>query len=156
VGFGIAFGIVAFAVVAGTVALFRSRSAKSSRTIAAPEELPVAVWKGGLRTHNVNATSGTARLEMFDWGVRVRVRGRGLWKVLLPTWEARYSELATAQLIEWPVANHGVLMRSDSSVAPLVFVTLRDREVLEALAARGLLVDRSVSRLRQADLVQAR
>ena len=153
-GFGIAFGIVAFAVVAGTVALFRSRSAKSSRTIAAPEELPVAVWKGGLRTQTVNATSGTARLEMFDWGVRVR--GRGFWKVLLPTWEARYSELATAQLIEWPIANHGVLMRSDSSVAPLVFVTLRDREVLEALAARGLLVDRSVSRLRQADLVQAR
>jgi len=154
VGFGIAFGVVAFAVVAGTVALFRSRSAKSSRTIAAPEELPVAVWKGGLRTQTVNATSGTARLEMFDWGVRVR--GRGFWKVLLPTWEARYSELATAQLIEWPIANHGVLMRSDSSVAPLVFVTLRDREVLEALAARGLLVDRSVSRLRQADLVQAR
>ena len=153
-GFGIAFGVVAFAVVAGTVALFRSRSAKSSRTIAAPEELPVAVWKGGLRTQTVNATSGTARLEMFDWGVRVR--GRGFWKVLLPTWEARYSELATAQLIEWPIANHGVLMRSDSSVAPLVFVTLRDREVLEALAARGLLVDRSVRRLRQADLVQAR
>jgi hypothetical protein len=154
VGFGIAFGIVAFAVVGGTVALFRRRSAKSSRTIAAPEELPVAVWKGGLRTQTVNATSGTARLEMFDWGVRVR--GRGFWKVLLPTWEARYSELATAQLIEWPIANHGVLMRSDSSVAPLVFVTLRDREVLEALAARGLLVDRWVSRLRPADLVQAR
>jgi hypothetical protein len=154
VGSGIAFGILAFAVVAGTIALFRSRSAKSSRTIAVPDELPTAVWKGGLRTQTVNATSGTARLEMFDWGVRVR--GRGFWQVLLPTWEARYSELATAQLIEWPIANHGVLMRTDSSVAPLVFVTLRDREVLEALAARGVLVDRSVSRLRLTDLVQAR
>jgi hypothetical protein len=154
VGYGIGLGIFAFAVVAGTVALFRRRSAKSSRTIAVPAEAPTAAWKGGLRTQTVNATSGTATLELFDWGVRVR--GRGFWQVLLPAWEARYGELAIAQLIEWPIANHGVLMRAGSSVAPLVFVTLRDREILEALAARGVLVDRSVSRLRLTDLVQAR
>jgi len=55
-------------------------------------------------------------------------------------------------LIKWPIANSGVLMRTEGSAAPLVFVTLRDREVLDALAARGVPVDRSVTRLRQVDL----
>jgi hypothetical protein len=146
----VALGVIALVIVVAAITLFRRRSAKSSRTVSVPEETPAAVWKGGLRTQTVNATSGTARLELFDWGVRVR--GRGLWRVLLPTWEARYRELATAQLIKWPIANSGVLMRTDGSAAPLVFVTLRDREVLDALAARGVPVDRSVARLRRVDL----
>lgn len=59
-------------------------------------------------------------------------------------------------MVTWPIANSGVLMRTDGSAAPLVFVTLRDSEVLEALAARGVPVDHSVTRLRQADLVDWR
>jgi hypothetical protein len=151
---GIALGVFASVVVIATIAYFRWWPGKSSRFVSVSEGAPAVVWNGGLRTQTVHATSGTARLEMFDWGVRVR--GRGMWRRLLPTWEVRYGELTTAQVMRWPIANSGVLMRTDGSAAPLVFVTLRDSEVLEALAVRGVPVDHSVTRLRQADLADSR
>jgi hypothetical protein len=148
---GIAFGIVAAALVPTMIVLVRRRSATSSRTVSAPEETPAAVWKGGMKSRTVSATSGTARLEMLGWGVRVR--GRGLWRALLPIWEARYGELTIARIVEWPVGNRGVIFHANGPAVPLVFVTLRGDEILDALAARGVTVDRSVTRLRLADLV---
>jgi hypothetical protein len=150
---GIVLGIIAAAVVAATVAAFRGQSAKSTRRVSAIEEVAAAAWKGGLRTRTVNSTAGTARLELFGWGVRVR--GRGLWQALLPTWEVRYGELTAVHLIEWPLGNSGVMLRADGSAVPLVFFTFRGREVLDALELRGVPVDRSVSRLRRADLAEA-
>ncbi len=147
---GAALGIYALVVTAATIAGFRWFAGKSTRRLSSAQETPVAVWKGGLRTRMVNATAGTAKLELFEWGLRIS--GRGLWRVVAPIWEARYQELTNAQAVRWPIANPGVLMRTDGSAVPIVFVTHRGREVLDALEARGVPVNRSVARLRQADL----
>jgi hypothetical protein len=94
-------------------------------------------------------------LELFDWGVRVH--GRGLWRWLLPTWEVRYAELSMAQLIKFPIANSGVLMRTSGPIVPLVFVARFDRssEVFDQLEVQGVPVDWSVTRLRRIDLAAA-
>lgn len=151
---GTAFGIFALVAAVAAIAFFRWLARRSARTLGMPDEgPPIATWNGGLRTRTMNATGGTARLELFDWGIRVR--GRGPWRWLLHAWEARYGELAKAQLIKFPVANPGVLMRTSSSAVPLVFVTFRGLEILDQLEARGVPVDRSVTRLRRADLESA-
>jgi hypothetical protein len=60
-----------------------------------------------------------------------------------------------AQLIKFPIANYGVLMRTIGPVVPLVFVTDRSDEVLDQLEVRGVPVDWSVSWLRPVDLEAA-
>ena len=128
---------------------------KPDRTLGMPDTPVIAVWEGGLRTSMINSTAPTAYLELFDWGVRVH--GRGLWRWLLPTWEVRYAELSMAQLIEFPIANSGVLMRTSGPIVPLVFVARLHRscEVLDQLEVQGVPVDWSVTRLRRIDLAAA-
>jgi len=137
------------AVVA--IAFFVRLARGSRRTLAMPDEgLPVAAWSGGLRTRTISATGGIVRLEMFSWGIRVRGRGPVRW--LVPVWEVRYEELVKAQLVTFPVANRGVLMRTGGSAVPLVFITLRGHEILGQLEARGVPADRAVARLRRGEL----
>lgn len=147
---GAAFGICVLVIMAVGIILIRWQAGKSTRRLSVAGETPVVVWKGGLQTKTMRASLGTAKLELFEWGLRIR--GRGLWRVMLPTWEARYRELTKAQMIRWPIANPGVLISTDGSAVPIVFVTWRGREVLDALEARGVPVDRSVARLRQYEL----
>jgi hypothetical protein len=140
------------AVVGGII--LRRMHRPSARTLTVPDAgPPIAVWTGGMKTRSVNSTGGTARLELFDWGIRVR--GLGPWRWLLPVWEARYEELTAAQMIKFPIANPGVLMHTSGAPVPLVFVTFRGLEIVDQLEARGVPVDRSVSRLRRADLDSA-
>lgn len=147
---GIVAGVCAAAVVIATIALFRFQTRKYSRSVSISEEQRVAVWTGGIKTGSLSSTLGTARLELFSWGIRVR--GLGLWRPVLPNWDARYGELRLAQHVKWRIANSGILMRTDGSVAPIVFTTLCWSEVLDALEARGVAVDRTGDRLRMADL----
>lgn len=129
-------GFCIFALVAAVaaIALFRWLARRSARTLGMPdEEQPIATWNGGLRTRTMNATGGTARPELFDWGIRVRRP----WRWLLPAWEAHYGELAKTELIKFPVANPGVLMRTSSSAVPLVFVSFRGAVTAVCAAPNG-------------------
>jgi hypothetical protein len=75
---GTAFGIFALVAAVAAIAFFRWLARRSARTLDMPDEGPaIATWNGGLRTRTMSATGGTARLELSDWGIRVRGRGRG-------------------------------------------------------------------------------
>jgi hypothetical protein len=145
---GVIYTICALAIVAGTIVVFRVQSSKSARSIAVSKESPAAVWTGGLKTGSISSTWGTARLELFSWGIRIR--GLWFWRLILPNWEARYTELLSAQLVRWPIANSGVLIGTDGTAAPIVFTTPAGSKVLDALEAHGIPVDRTVDRLRMA------
>lgn len=147
---GIVFAVISIVGAVNGAIFFRRAAAGSSRALAMPATPPLASWGGGLRTRTLSGSSGTARLELFDWGVRVRTSGLFGWLGL--SWEVRYSELVQARLITYPIANRGVLLRTDGSAAPLAFTTFRGPEILDQLAAHGVAVDRSVTSLRRADL----
>lgn len=146
----IVFPIIGSVGAVAAVIVFRRAASGSSRAVAMPATPPLTSWRGGFRTKTLGGSGGTARLELFEWGARVRTSGLFGWLGL--SWEVRYSELVQARTVTYPIANRGVLLSTDGSAVCLAFTTSRGPEILDQLAARGVPVDRSVTPLRRADL----
>ena len=77
--------------------IWTRRAASCARTIDAPAGPPDREFSGDVMCRYVMTSGSFARLEFHDWGVRIR--GIVIVKWLVPTWEARYSELAMTELI---------------------------------------------------------
>ena len=107
---------------------------------------PERVFAGGLWSAAGSAIWPLARLELLDWGIRVRGRVWGL-RWLVPQWEARYEELTGVQLIAVPIANRGVYVRTASHPGPMVFWSRQGSKILDHLQVHGVPADRSVTRL---------
>jgi hypothetical protein len=103
-------------------------------------------FAGGLWSAAGNAIWPLARLELLDWGIRVRGSVRGL-RWLIPAWEARYGELTGAQLIWAPLASRDVYVRTVGAAGSIVFWSRRGSDILDHLQAHGVPADRSVTRL---------
>jgi hypothetical protein len=73
------------------------RAASCARIIDAPAGPSEQEFAGDVMCRYVMTSGSFARLEFHDWGVRIR--GIAIVKWLVPTWEARYSELAMTELI---------------------------------------------------------
>lgn len=143
--------------VVGAAAYYWLNTMRRTRALTPPAlGAALAQWTGGYKTGFGlpylwngaafgTSTWGTAELELFDWGVRVS--GFWPWKLMLPTWEVRYHELRSAQHVRWPIANQGILFRTDGSAVPLVFSTTRGPQILVHLAMRGVPVEQKVARL---------
>jgi hypothetical protein len=112
----------------------------------APGGPPERGFTGGLWSAAGNAIWPLARLELLDWGVRVRGSARGL-RWLVPGWEARYGELTGAQLVWVPIASRGVYLRTASAGDSIVFWSRRGTDILDHLQVHGVPADRSVTRL---------
>src|ERR1700685_3062594 len=91
----IVFPVIGLAGAATGMIAFRRLAAAASRALAMPTTPPLASWGGGIRTRTLSGSLGTARLEMFEWGARVRTCGPFGWLGL--NWEVRYSEIAQAR-----------------------------------------------------------
>lgn len=63
---------------------------------------------------------------------------------LIPTWQARYQEIANAQLVTVPVANKGVRLQLCNGGDPVIFWTRQGVKVLDQLEVRGVHVDREL------------
>jgi hypothetical protein len=100
-------------------------------------------------------TSGSlAVLELFDWGVRIR--GIVISRWLVPTWEARWDDLAIAELVALPHSRIAVWFRLRGEPDGMAFLSNRNRDILRALEGHEVPVNRSVARInRVAELYEA-
>ena len=138
---------VLIVVVLGLAGLYWwCRRAKScGRTIDVPEgDFKRVFWGGVMCRHLI--TSGTlARLEFFDWGVRIRGTMVSRWVV--PTWEARYEELAVAELVALRWSRIAVWLKLRGESGGMAFLSDHSREILPLLEGRDVPVNRALAQI---------
>jgi hypothetical protein len=140
--------VLALAVAAGLTIWIR-RAAACGRTIDVQAGEPDRVFWGGVMCRGL-ITSGTlARLEFFDWGVRIRGTVVSRW--IVPTWEARYEELAIAELVSLHWSRIAVWFRLRGDAGGMAFLSDHSSEILPLLERRGVPVNRSLSQIRRAE-----
>lgn len=123
--------------------------ARNERTIDAPPgELEQFFWGGVMCRHLI--TSGTlARLEFFDWGVRLR--GIPISRWIVPVWEAKYDELAIANLVALQQSRIAVWFKIRGEPTAIAFLSDRFSQIIPVLEEHGVQVNRSVTRIRRVE-----
>ena len=90
------------------------------------------------------------RLEFFEWGIRLRGTAMSRWVV--PTWEAKYDELAIAELVSLPASRIAVWFRlRGGDLRTIGFLSDRSSDVLRQLERHGVPVNRAVTPVRRVD-----
>ena len=140
--------VVLLAVVASL--FFWIRRAKScGRTIDAPPGDLVALFYGGVMCRHLLTSGSLARLEFYDWGVRLR--GSVLSRWVVPTWEARYDELAIAELVALRWSRVAVWMRLRGRQDGIAFLANGSADVLRQLEQHDVPVNRSVAQIKRVE-----
>jgi hypothetical protein len=146
--------VVLALAAAGGLGLWIARAASCGRTIDVPAaEFDQVFWGGVMCRYLI--TSGTlARLEFFDWGVRIRGIAVSRW--IVPTWEARYDELAMAELVSLRWSRLAVWFQLRGEAGGMAFLSYRSSEILPLLERRGVPVNRSLAQIKRvAELYRA-
>ena len=139
---------VLFVIAAGLVTWVR-RARSCARIIDAPEGRLETLFHGGIMCKHL-LTSGTmVRLEMFDWGVRIRGIAPTRWVV--PTWEARYDELAIAELVASPYSRIAVWFRLRGEAGGMGFLSNFNEPIVKVLQAHDVPVNRAITRFKRVD-----
>jgi hypothetical protein len=142
--------VVLLGLVAGAGLYFWVRRAKScGRTIDAPAGDLAALFYGGVMCRHLVTSGSLARLEFYDWGVRLRGSVVSRWVV--PTWEARYDELAIAELVAMRWSRVAVWMRLRGKQDGIAFLANGSADVLRQLEQHDVLVNRSVAQIKRVE-----
>lgn len=139
---------VLLAVAIGIAAWIR-RARSCARVIDAPAGDLEAVFHGGILCKNLITSGHTVRLELYDWGLRIRGIAPARW--LVPTWEARYEELAIAELVASEFSRIAVWCRLSGESGGMGFLSERSQDVLQALEKHEVPVNRALTHIRRVD-----
>jgi hypothetical protein len=142
--------LVLVVLTAAGILIWTRLVATNRRIIEAPDGELRDLFRGGIMGRHV-ITSGTlARLEFFDWGIRLRGTMISGWVV--PTWEARFDELAIAELVALPASRIAVWFRlRDGDPRAIAFLSERSQKILPLLEQHGVPVNRAVTRIRRVE-----
>lgn len=146
-------------IIGGGLVVWIRRARISGRTIGQPkgnrEQEPERVFVGDVMRQRVVTSGGLARLEIFDWGIRVRGTVFSRWVV--PTWDARFEELAIAELVKTQQSRIAVWFRlRDEPGGGTAFLSSWHGEILGLLEQHDVPVNRSVTGIRSpAELYRA-
>jgi hypothetical protein len=145
----IALVVVLVVLCIGGLVIWTRLAATNARVIDAPAgELDEVFW-GGVMCRHVITSGSLARLEFYEWGVRLR--GTAISRWIVPTWEARYDELAIAELVALPQSRIAVWLRLRDSGSAIAFLCDRTSQILPVLETHGVPVNRSVTRIRRVE-----
>jgi len=147
--------VVLVLLAAGGLVSWLMRAAACGRRIDAPDDERLRTFFGGILCKAITTSGPLVRLEILDWGIRLRGTIWSRW--IVPTWEARYEELAIAELVSTPFSRIAVWFRLRGSADGIGFLTADSEEILRVLEKRDVPVNRSVAQFRKvAELYQAR
>lgn len=147
---GILLGLLVVVGVMGVATLIRrARACQRIIVPAAPAGETELVCYGGVMCRGLMTSGMLVRLDLLDWGVRMR--GIPLSRWLVPRWEARYDELAIAELVVTPFSRIAVWFRVQGETGGMGFLTERSRDILNGLEKHDVLVNRSVQHIRSAE-----
>ncbi len=141
--------VVAALAVAAGLGFWIRRAASCGRTIDVPAGEFNRLFWGGVMCRNLITSGNLARLEFFDWGVRIR--GIAISRWIVPTWEARYEELAIAELVSLRHSRIGVWFRLRKDAGGMAFLSYNSNEILPLLEDHGVPVNRSLAQVRRVD-----
>jgi hypothetical protein len=136
---------LALAASAG-LAVWIRRAASCGRTIGAPPGELTAVFYGGVMCRHLVTSGSLVRLEFHDWGVRLRGIVVSRW--IVPTWEARYTELAIAELVALRWSRVAVWLRLRGKPDGIAFLANGSAEILRLLEQHDVPVNRSVAQIK--------
>jgi hypothetical protein len=144
---GILLALIVIMVVLGVVTSIR-RARGCRRILDAPPGETELVCHGGVMCKALMTSGTLVRLDLLDWGVRIR--GIPMTRWLVPQWEARYDELAIAELVRTPFSRIAVWFRLQGEPGGMGFLTERSRDILNGLQKHDVPVNRSVQQIRSA------
>jgi hypothetical protein len=133
---------------AGGLILWNRLAATCARRLDVPAGDLEDRFYGGVMCRWVMTSGVLVRLEFFEWGLRIR--GMLISRWIVPTWEARYEELAIAELVSLPASRIAVCFRLRGGEAnPMAFLSERSLSILPHLEKHGVPVNRSVTKIRR-------
>ena len=147
----IAVGALALTGVAAGFWGMRQQARSAARVLGMPQTPPESAYLGSALTATVNVGWPLARLELFEWGIRLGASARpvALLPLSIPTWEARYEELVTVRSVRGIVSS-GLRFAVADKTDAVVFWSFQWLKILDRLEAAGAKVDRSPVPLKQA------
>lgn len=136
-------------VVVGGLIMWTRGAASSTRRLGLPTAgEPAVMYRGDVMSRHLITSGMFARLEFFDWGVRLR--GIAICRWLVPTWEARYDELARVDLIA-SRSRIAVWLRLRGEASGMAFLTHWSEDALRLLGEHGVPVNRSVAQVQRVE-----
>ena len=137
--------VLALAAITGLTVWIR-RAASCGRTTQVPSGELTRSYTGDVMCRSAITSGSFARLEFFDWGIRLRgVPVLSSW--IVPTWEARYDELALAELVSLRFSRIAVWLRLRGEPGGIGFLSHYSEEILRELQAREVPVNRAIAQV---------
>lgn len=144
---GILIALVVVLLAAGLFTWIR-RAVSCRRMINAPGGEPEYQCYGGVLCRGLVTSGSLVRLDLLDWGVRIR--GIPISRWIVPTWEARYDELAIAELVATPFSRNAIWFRLQGQAGGMGFLSERSPEIFRVLERHGVPINRSVLHIKSA------
>jgi hypothetical protein len=138
--------VLVLIAAAGGVTWVR-RAARCKRIIEAPDGKLEDMVYGDVMCRALLTSGSLGRMEIRDWGVRLR--GTVLSRWVVPTWEARFEELAIVELVALPHSRHAVWFRLRGTSDGIGFLSNRSQDVLRQMDKHGVPVNRALTQYRQ-------
>ena len=141
--------LLVLAVSAGLFFWIR-RAASCGRTIGADTSgTPETVFYGGVMCRALVTSGSMVRLEFYDWGVRLRGLAVSRW--IVPTWEARYDELAIGELVSLKWSRVAVWLKLRGKPDGIAFLANGSADILRQLEKHDVPVNRSVAQIKRVE-----
>ena len=141
--------VVAIVIALAGLGAWIRRARSCRRIIGAPAGEADDVFLGGIMCKTLITSGLLVRLELHPWGVRVRGISPARWVV--PTWEARYEDLAVAEMVASPFSRIAVWLRLREQSDGMGFLSQRSEEILGLLEKHEVPVNRSVRKFKRVD-----